>query len=94
MYQECKNCSAKWQTIGLNLGIPHYILDIIKKDNPADAEQCMSEMLAKWLKKVDEASIPNWISLCQAICDVDRSTADHIAQNHHITDYNKRKGIY
>ena len=46
--------------MGLNLGISRYI---IKKDNPADCEECMSEMLAKWLKKVDEASIPNWISL-------------------------------
>ena len=60
MYQECNHCSAKWETIGLNLGISRYI---IKKDNPADCEECMSEMLAKWLKKVDEASIPNWISL-------------------------------
>ena len=53
----------------------------------------MSEMLAKWLKRADETSIPNWRSLCQALHDVDRSTADQIAEKYHVADSIKQKGI-
>ena len=90
--QECKHCSANWETIGSNLGIPQYTLAIIKKNNPVDCEQCMSVVLAMWLKRVDEKTIPSWRSLCRALCGVDRSTADQIAAKHHVTDYNKQNG--
>ena len=78
--------------IGLNLGVPQHTLVRINLDC-SNCTQCMSEMLAKWLQKVDETSIPSWRSLCQALFDVDRSTANQIAKKYHITDYNKQKGI-
>ena len=78
--------------IGLNLGVPQHTLVSINLDC-SNCTQCMSEMLAKWLQKVDETSIPSWRSLCQALFDVDRSTANQIAKKYHITDYNKQKGI-
>ena len=53
----------------------------------------MSTMFAKWLQKVDEKVIPSWRSLCQALCDVDKTTADRIAEKHHVTDYNKQEGV-
>ena len=53
----------------------------------------MSNMLAKWLQKVDEKIIPNWRRLCQALCDVDKATADRIAEKHHVTDYIKQEGM-
>ena len=94
VYQECKHCSANWYTIGLNLGIPQYDLDIIKEDKPLNSKLCMSEMLARWLKRVDQKPIPSWRRLCQALCDVDKTTADQIAENYHVTDYNQQKGLY
>ena len=94
VYQECKHCSANWYTIGLNLGIPQYALAIVAGSNPFDLELCMSEMLARWLKRVDQKSIPSWRRLCRALCDVDKSTADQIAEKHHVTDYNKQKGLF
>ena len=92
MFQECKHCSANWEEIGSNLGIPYFTLAIIKKDNPVDCKQCMSEMLANWLKRENEKSIPNWTSLCQALHRVHKPTADKIAKKHYVTDYAKQKG--
>ena len=89
VFQDCKHCSAKWEEIGLNLGVYHSTLDIIKTDNPLKCEKCMSEMLSKWLKKENEKCIPSWRSLCQALYNIDRSTADQIAEKHHITIYTK-----
>ena len=92
VFQECKRCTADWYKIGLNLGIPHHILNTIKHDC-SNSDQCMSTMLAKWLQKVDEKIIPSWRSLCQALCDVDKATADRIAEKHHVTDYINQKGM-
>ena len=78
--------------IGLELGVASTTLAIIKKDNPNSCEQCMLHMLQKWLKKENEKCIPSWRSLCQALHNVDRSTADQIAHKHDVTDYVKRKG--
>ena len=78
----------------MNLGIPQNTLAVITKNNPLDCDLCMSEMLARWLKRVDQKSIPSWRRLCRALCDVDKSTADQIAEKHHVTDYNREKGLF
>ena len=52
----------------------------------------MFEMLAKWLKKENEKCIRSWRSLCQALCSVDKATADQIAEKHHVTDEENNKG--
>ena len=54
----------------------------------------MYQMLAKWLNKENEKYIPSWKSLCHALYNVDRATADEIAEKHHVTDYAKQEGIY
>ena len=66
---------------------------MIKKNNPLECEQCMIEMLSKWLKKENKKCIPSWRSLCQALYSVDKATADKIAEKHHVTDYTKREGV-
>ena len=86
VYQEYKHCSAKWEEIGLNLGVSKPRLDIIQKDYH-NCEMCMFQMLSKWLIKENERYIPSWRSLCQAIYSVDRDTADQIAKKHHVGDY-------
>ena len=93
VYQECKQCSAKWEEIGLNLGISKSSLDIIQTDYH-NCEECMFEMLSKWLKKENAKCIPSWRSLCQAIYSVDRDTADQIAKKHHVGDYTGMQNRY
>ena len=78
--------------IGSNLGISYYTLNNVKSDHRNDCERCMMEMLAKWLKKVDN-STPNWRSLCHALYSIDRSTADQIAKKHDVPEYIEKKGI-
>jgi len=93
VYQECKQFSAKWDIIGLSLGVTSTTIAIINRDNSNSCERCMSEMLAKWLQRENEKCIPSWRSLCQAVCaEVDRSTADKIAEKYCVTNYNKRRG--
>ena len=92
VYHECKHCSADWEIIGINLGLSVSTLAIIKRDNPTSCEHCMLQMVSKWLQKESEKCVPSWRSLCQALCDVNRSTADQIAENHNVTDYRKFKG--
>ena len=55
------------------------------KNIPSDCEQCMYQMLAKWLNKENGKCIRSWRSLCQALYSVDRATADQIAEKHHLT---------
>ena len=78
--------------IGSSLGLQPNVLATIKKNNPDNHEKCMSEVVSKWLSK-DETIVPTWNWLCHALYQVDRPTADKIAENHHVTDYNKLKGI-
>ena len=81
--------------IALNLGVVPTSIAIIKRDNPSSCEDCMFAMLAKWLKRENEKSVPNWKSLCQALSNVDISykpTADRIAKKYNVSDYNKKKG--
>jgi len=84
VYQECKHCSAKWKDIGLNLGISKNSLDIIKTNNPLNCEHCMSEMLAKWLRKENAKSNPSWRSLCQALYSVAPLSVQEVNRNFQI----------
>ena len=79
--------------IGLNLGIASTTIAIINRDNPNSCEQCMYQMLAKWLQRENEKCVPNWRSLCQSLCaEIGKSTSDQIAEKYCVTDYNEEKG--
>ena len=93
VYQDCKHCSAQWDMIGLNLGVSSSTIAIINRDNHDSCERCMLQMLTKWLQKENEKCVPSWRSLCQALWDIDRSTAILIAEKHHVIDSMKQKGI-
>ena len=80
--------------IGLNLGVASTTIAIIKRDNPDSCEQCMYQMLAKWLQRENEKCVPNWRGLCQSLeAEVGNSTADQIAEKYCVIDYKKQKGI-
>ena len=93
VFQECKQFSAKWDMIGLNLGIASTTIAIINRDNPNSCERCMYQMLAKWLQRENEKCVPNWRSLCQSLrAEVGKSPADQIAEKYCVIDYSEEKG--
>ena len=79
--------------IGLNLGVASPTIAIINRDNPNSCEQCMYQMLAKWLQRENEKCAPNWRSLCRSLeAVVGKSTSDQIAEKYCVTDYSEEKG--
>ena len=81
--------------IGLHLGVASTTIAIINRDNPNSCEQCMYQMLAKWLQRENEKCVPNWRSLCQSLCAVvGKSAAHQIAKNPCVTDDSEEKGTY
>ena len=92
VYQECEHCSADWDMIGIKLGVSSTTIAIINRDHPNSSKLCMLHMLAKWLQRENDRCVPNWRTLCQALCAFNKSTADQIAEKHHVTDYMNMKG--
>ena len=56
--------AAKWYDLGLELGIPSDYLDAIKSAH-SDPQDCLREMLRKWLSGVDPE--PSWKVLSGAL---------------------------
>lgn len=48
--------ASRWRDLGLELKLDDSKLDIIKTNNPQDAEQCCTEMYQRWLRSDLEAS--------------------------------------
>ena len=58
--------TTKWYDIGLELlDSDTATLDLIKKNNPMDADECCTEMFKKWLESNSDAS---WDQLIDALC--------------------------
>ena len=56
--------AAKWENIGIFIGIKPNILESIKKDNSSQ-EDCLREMLKVWEKQVDPP--PTWSTMADAL---------------------------
>ncbi|XP_019857379.1 PREDICTED: uncharacterized protein LOC109585696 [Amphimedon queenslandica] len=68
--------TTKWFDLGLYLGLIHDDLKIIEDNYPRNAERCLRECLAKWLKEDIEAT---WDKLAIAVGEVgDTTVADYI----------------
>ena len=94
VYQECKQFSAKWDTIGLNLGVASTSIAIINRDNPNSCERCMYQMLTKWLQRENETCVPTWRNFSRALrTEVGKATADQISLKYHVTDGSKQRGM-
>ena len=78
--QICEHFSADWKKIGGRLQISKNTIEIIGKDNNDKVKECMSELIAKWLKRETlQQPRPTWSILCDAIATVDRTAAERIA---------------
>ena len=79
--QICEQFSANWKKIGGRLNITRNTIDIIGKDNNDKVKECMSELIAKWLRReTPKQPPPTWNILCDAIATVDMTAAQRIAR--------------
>ena len=71
--------TIKWFDLGLYLGLSYNDLKIIEHNYPRDAEQCLTECLAKWLTDDIEAT---WDKLAIAVDEVGgTSVAEYISES-------------
>lgn len=56
---------VKWNNIGLALKIDPSTLEVIKRDNHCNTDECFKEMLLKWLRRADP--VPCWKALAVAL---------------------------
>ena len=65
--------AAKWKRIGIFLGVQPGQLEIIKSNNPADTEECCTDLFIKWLEGSEGVT---WGKMFEAI---DLLSNDNIA---------------
>ena len=68
--------AAKWENIGIFVGIKPDKLDNIKKENSSSQPDCLREMLKIWVKQIDPP--PTWSTMADAL---QRIGEDGIARN-------------
>ena len=68
-----KKYAADWKDIGLELRLQPSMLKVVKKNNPLQAEDCLEEVLDKWLKLTPNAT---WRTLEVALTNVRRLQLD------------------
>lgn len=76
---------SKWFNLGLQLGVAIEVLEVIKEKNLKNADDCLTELLAYWLR---QAKSPTWNAIVSALrfktVDLPQ-LADAIASNHECT---------
>ena len=64
-----KKYAADWKNIGLELGLQFDTLKIIKQNNPLKVEDCLEDVLDRWLKSTRNAT---WRTLEVALTNMRR----------------------
>ena len=62
---------AKWDRLGLSLGLYMPTLESIEVQYRGDVDRCLMKCLTLWLQKKDNARLPSWISLASALNEID-----------------------
>ena len=80
---------AKWELLGIQLGIDDGTIAAIKSKNGGDPTLCLKDVLSTWLKEnydTQRHGYPSWRRLCVAIASPagaeNQSLADDIAEQH------------
>ena len=66
---------AKWDRLGLSLGLYMPTLEDIEEKHRGDVDRCLMKCLTLWLQKKDNARPPSWISLASALYQIDEKAA-------------------
>ena len=80
---------AKWEFVGIQLGIEDGTIEAIKLKNGGDSTRCLKDVLSTWLNENYDTlkhRYPSWRRLCKAIANPaggrNRALADNIAEQH------------
>lgn len=65
MFRSVFDACAKWYDIGLELKIDAASLDAIEKENSHNVQDCLREVLKKWLRRFQP--MPTWGALIEAL---------------------------
>ena len=57
--------AAKWEDIGIYLGLQIATLNTIAAEHPSNPRKCLIEMLKVWLERVDPS--PTWSAIIEAV---------------------------
>ena len=72
-----------WQSLAINLGLSHYLIDSIKMEvKPSDS---LSEALKRWIKQnynTKRYGKPSWRKLLRAVAQVDKLQFKTLADKH------------
>ena len=73
----CRCLRAKWETVGLTLRVQKSTLDAIRHDRRgSECSECLSDMLAAWIKKDNEEQPhPTIRTLCYAFYTIPVDTS-------------------
>lgn len=73
------NVTSHWYNIGIHFGIPTGTLDKFRSKNRNDPDNCLTCVLAEWLKNCNQRSgYPTWRKVVIAVSS--RVGGDHPAQ--------------
>ena len=76
---------AKWDSLGLNLGLHPDRLEVIKQDAGL-TEGRLREVLSDWLRRsynVERNGLPSWKALVSAVQPIDGALAMKIKEDRH-----------
>ena len=75
---------AKWNELGLQLGLTYAQLEVIESDKGSNKER-LAAVLSEWLRKnynTEEYGLPSWRRLAAALQQIDGDLADTIKKRH------------
>ena len=80
---------AKWELLGVQLGIDDDTIEAIKLENGGNPARCLKGVISTWLKEnydTQQHGYPSWRRLCKVIASPagaeSQSLADTIAERH------------
>ena len=95
MLNACKSCSARWERLGLRLGLHNDTIEEIERDQNKCIER-LRVMLAEWLKGNYDVSErypePSQHSLCIAVAGINKSLAETISNDASFREINNTQG--
>ena len=67
-----------WYPLGLMLGLPQHVLDVIEKDHANDSAMCKRKMFSKWLCSIKDCT---YTSLVEALVEIKKKdVAEKVSQ--------------
>ena len=84
LLKRCGFPEAKWDDLGLRLGLLQTTLEAIERNNHGDVSRCLTRCLSQWLRRadnVDSRGGATWDSLSTALRSINEvAVADELSE--------------